>query len=623
MLAVALVGSVDHGKSTLLGRLLYETGAVPEARVAQLALSSRKRGVALEWSFLLDSFQAERDQAVTIDVTEIRVVHAGREFTFIDAPGHVEFLRNLITGAARSDAAVLLIDAAQGGSEQTRRHSALLRLLGVRDVVVAVNKIDLCADAQSAYAEVAHAAGEHLARCGLAVRGIVPTISREGVNLLERSPHTPWYAGPTLLEALCAIEPRREATSRPLRLPVQDVYRLDNVRYVVGRISTGSLRQGDEVLLLPTSRKAHVAALHPTRVAHAGDNVAIEFDSDVFVERGHWIGHADHAPKLTRVIDAEVFWLDPTPLAAGTTLEMRLATTDAVFRVQSVRWVLSVDGVSRVPAAVIERFAIGGVTLRADRPVPVDDFATLPVTGRFVLSRGNEVVGIGIADTTGYPDLRPHEPRERVDIRIEQHALTDPDRQARYGHPGAVVWLTGLSGAGKSTLAMELERRLFAGGYAAYVLDGDNLRHGLNADLGFDPDARRENVRRAGEVAALFADAGLICIVALISPYRDDRERARATTAPHPFYEVFVDAPLAVCEARDPKGLYRKARAHTIAGFTGIDAPYERPEAPDLVVRTDERSIDGCELELFDFVTTRLAAWSSGNPAATAKPAGR
>ena len=606
VLAIALVGSVDHGKSTLLGRLLYDLGTVPPGRVEQLHESSRRRGVPLEWSFLLDSLQAERDQAVTIDVTQARVEYAEREFLFIDAPGHVEFLRNLVSGAARADVAVLLVEAAQGGREQTQRHSALLRLVGVRDVVVAINKIDLCADPATAFATVADSLRAYLDELGLKVHAIVPTNAREGINLLSPSAVTPWYSGPSLMEALRAIEPQRDAVAKPLRLPIQDVYRIGSVRFVVGRIESGCIAQGDEVRLSPSGQIAHVRSLRPVSPASAGENVAIQFDEDVFAERGTWISHGDLAPKLTRVFDAEIFWLAAVPLSTATNLQLRLTTSEAEYRVQAVRWLLGADGMSRLPSETIPRFGIGGITLRSDRPLPVDDFETLPATGRFVLLDGTGVVGIGIADTTGYPDLRLHDPHAGPNVGLARHAMSDPDRRARYGHPGAVVWLTGLSGAGKSTLAMDLERRLFAAGCVAYVLDGDNLRHGLNADLGFGPDDRRENVRRAGEVAALFADAGLICIVALISPYRDDRARARGAAAAHPIFEIFVDAPLTVCEARDPKGLYRKARAGTIAGFTGVDAPYERPQASDLIVPTGDRDVQECERALFEFVASRV-----------------
>jgi bifunctional enzyme CysN/CysC len=565
-LAVALVGNVGDGKTTLLRGLLDETGTVP----GSLVKSDR------------------------------------RQYTFIDAPGPIEFLRNLASRATRVDAAVLLIDATESPLEQTLRQSALLRLIGVRDVVVAVNKMDLCADASKTFSSICEEIAAQFLKTGLHARAFIPMIARDGVNVRSRSPLTSWHTGPTLMEALDAIDPRRDARALPLRLPIQDVYRQDGTRWIAGRIESGSLAAGDEILLSPSGKTARINSLRPATRATAGMNVAVELDTDVFVERGFWISGKDSPPKLTRVFDAEIFWLGPAPLSVGTTLRLAIATSAVDVRVQAIRWVLDADGMSHVQSGEIAALGIGRITVRSDTPFAIDDVTSLTATGRFVIANESEMIGIGVADTSGYPDLRHHAPHASENIEFAPHVLSGPQRNTRYGHPGAVVWLTGLSGAGKSTLAMELERRLFSAGCAVFVLDGDNLRHGLNADLGFAPDDRRENVRRAGEVAALFAEAGLICIVALISPYRDDRDQARAAAGEHLFLEIFVNAPIEKCEARDPKGLYRKARARLIADFTGVDAPYERPEAPDLVVDTGERSVEECEHALRSFISLRL-----------------
>lgn len=605
-LSVALVGSVDHGKSTLLGRLLHDTGAIAPERMAQLRDAWAKRGVALEWSFLLDGPQPERDQSVTIDMTQARVRFGDRDFVFIDAPGHVEFLRNVITGAGAAEAAVLLVDATRGDRDQTLRDGALLRLLGVEHVVVVVNKIDRCADAEAAWRTCVAALQPQLERLDVRPRAFIPVAARDGVNVLARSADTPWYDGPALMEALAAIECRAPMPDAPLRLPVQDVYRVGDACHVVGRIASGVLREGDVLLVSPGGREARVRSLGPRPHAVAGDNVAVVFETDVFAARGDMLSHTSDPPKLTRVFDAQVFWLPHAPLEPGRILRARLASRDLEVCVQSIAWSLALGSGERSQSAAIERFCIGGATLRTPAPVAVDDHAQLARTGRFMLIDGGEVVGIGIVDASNYPDLRKHAPGRRDDLREALHEVDDATRALRFGHPGAVIWMTGLSGAGKSTLAMGLERQLLQSGYAAYVLDGDNLRHGLNVDLGFDPDDRRENVRRAGEVAALFADAGLICIVALISPYRDDRERARTAAGVHRFFEVFVDAPLEVCEARDPKGLYRRAREHRIAAFTGVDAPYERPTGADFIARTALQAPGETLRELAQFVRARL-----------------
>jgi bifunctional enzyme CysN/CysC len=471
---------------------------------------------------------------------------------------------------------------------------------------VAVNKIDLCADPAPAYGGCVDALRRQLASLGVASRAYVPVAARDGVNLLTRSEATPWYDGPALLEALAAIVPRVVDRRGPLRIPVQDVYRFDGTRWVAGRVESGTVQKGDALLLSTSGATARVQDMVPAGPVEAGGNVALALDDDVFTARGDVLSHRDGAPRLTRVFDAEMFWLQDAPLQAGRVLRARIATREVEVGVQAIGWSLALEEGRRIPGDSIGRFCIGGATFRAHSPVALDQNAEVPALSRFVLLDRGEVVGIGLADATPYPDLRQHASAHGDVIRMSPHDLGDRERVARYGHGGAVVWMTGLSGAGKSTLAMALEHDLVRAGYAAYVLDGDNLRHGLNADLGFGPDDRRENVRRAGEVAALFADAGLVCIVALISPYRDDRDRARAAAAPHPFFEVFVDAPLAVCESRDPKGLYKRARAHQISDFTGVDAPYERPPAPEFVVDTSGPAAGDSARALLAFVRERV-----------------
>jgi bifunctional enzyme CysN/CysC len=372
------------------------------------------------------------------------------------------------------------------------------------------------------------------------------------------------------------------------------------------------LEVGDELLFSPSGRSARIAALRawphdePKKV-EAGDNAAIVLDRPLVVERGEVASHREHPPKWTAVFDAEVFWLAATPLTPGRELTLQLATRSVGVRVQAIRHRVDVATLELEPATAIAATEVARVTLRAHELVALDDFSALPATGRFVLRDGFVTVGGGIVDASGYPDQ--HVARAAAaNLTPMRHQVTDAERAERMGHGGAVVWLTGLSGAGKSTLAMALERRLFDAGYAAYVLDGDNVRRGLNANLGFSPEDRQENIRRIGEVAALFADAGFICITAFISPYRDDRQRAREATRGGHFLEVHVRADLAVCEARDPKGLYWKARHGEIKGFTGIDSPYEEPDAPELVVDTSEHDIAACVDQLFTFVATRSSA---------------
>ena len=608
-LALVLAGHVDHGKSSLLGRLLHELDLLPTGKADELATLSARRGVPLEWSFVLDSFQAERDQAITLDTTRVRMKTPRRTFVVIDAPGHKELLKNMIGGASAAGAALLVLDAQTGAEEQTLRHAYLLKLLGVRTLVVAINKMDLIGYSEATFRTREREVGGALQRLGLAPHAIVPVSARDGVNLKARGALVPWYTGPTLLAALEALpEPEADA-ALPLRLPVQDVYRSDTRRVIAGRVESGSLAVGDELLFSPSGRSARIASLcawpqdGPGSI-EAGDNAAIVLDRPLVVERGEVASHRDRPPKWTAVFDAEVFWLGAKPLAPGSELTLQLATRTVGVRTQAIRHRVDVGTLEPQPAATIAATEVARVTLRAHDLVALDDFGTLPQMGRFVLRDGFVTVGGGIVDASGYPDQ--HIGRaSAANLTPMRHSVTDAERQARIGHAGAVVWFTGLSGAGKSTLAMGLERRLFDAGYAAYVLDGDNIRRGLNANLGFSPEDRQENIRRIGEVAALFADAGFICITAFISPYRDDRHRAREATRGGHFFEVHVRADLAVCEARDPKGLYWKARHGELKGFTGIDSPYEEPEAAELVVDTSEQDVAACIEALFGFVATR------------------
>ena len=602
--AVCIAGHVDHGKSTLLGRLLHELDLLPDGKVESLKAASEKRGVPLEWSFVLDSFQLERDQAITLDTTRVRVRTPRRELLIIDAPGHRELLRNLVTGAADTSAALLVVDAQTGAEQQTLRHLAFLRLLGVRDVIVAVNKMDLADWREERFAAVRDAMAGAISRLGLSAHAIVPVSAREGANLRERAP-APWWRGPTLVEALEALPVPEASGGGPLRLPVQDVYRMGDRRVVAGRIASGALAPLDEVLILPSNRSARVAELAgwPDAPSHAatGDNASVVLADQMVVERGDLLCSPDAPPKVTSVFDADAFWLGHGELAAGRRLTLRVGTREVGARVSAVHHVLDDDTFARKAAPSVGEGGVARLTLRCDTAVAVDDAAALPETGRFVFVDDGLIVGAGVIDASGYPDQRRVLP-SAGDIVPERHQVATVERDARAGHRGAVIWLTGLSGAGKSTLALALERRLFDLGWNVYTLDGDNVRTGLNADLGFSPTDRQENMRRVGQVAALFADAGLVCVTAFISPYRDERARARTAAGTRPYFEVWIRSPLEECERRDPKGLYRKARAGGIKGFTGIDSPYEPPESADLVIDTEHLDIEASTRMLVDFV---------------------
>ncbi|NBC31133.1 MAG: adenylyl-sulfate kinase [Alphaproteobacteria bacterium] len=607
-LRIVFAGHVDHGKSTLIGRLLYDTDSLPDGKYEELKQVSERRGMPLEWSFVLDAFQAERDQAVTIDTTQIWFKANNRDYVIIDAPGHREFLKNMVSGAAQADAAVLVVDAQEGVREQSRRHAYLLHLLGLRQVLCVINKMDLVGHSADRFAEVSGEIARYLEDLGLGLVGTIPISARDGDNLAHKSPHMPWYEGPIVLQALDRLEPMPSPIDRPLRLPIQDVYKFDERRIIVGRIETGILRVGDRLLFSPHNRTAVVKSIEawnaavPPVEARAGQSVGITLDEQIFVERGNIASHDTHAPVLTSVLRTNVFWLHDKPLLVGNGYKLKLATEDAQVTVQSIDRVIDTQTLAGKKGEAVHRNEVAEVTLRARKMLALDEYADNPATGRCALVDVYDTVAGGVVNMKGYPDQRRLYQVKGTNLHEVEHLLTPDARAWRNGHKGAVIWFTGLSGAGKSTLAMLVERTLFNKGCHVYVLDGDNVRKGLNSDLGFEPGDRAENIRRVGEVAALFAQAGFIVISAFISPYQVDRDRARKA-APDAFHEVYIHADLETCEQRDPKGLYKKARAGLIQDFTGISAPYEAPGTPELMVDTDRQPIEDCVRQIVDYIS--------------------
>jgi bifunctional enzyme CysN/CysC len=606
-LHIAIVGHIDHGKSTLIGRLLHEVGALPDGKLEAVEAMCRRRGVPFEWAFVTDALQTERDQGATTDVSHIRFSTPSRGYVFVDAPGHREFLKNMISGAALSDAALLVIDAAEGVHEQSRRHGFLVHLLGIRQVVVAVNKMDAVGYDAARFADIEREYRTYLEEVGISPTHIIPVSAREGDNIAARSARTSWYAGPSVLEAIERFAAQAPLRELPLRMPVQDVYRFDDRRIIAGRIESGRLRVGDRLMFSPSNKTAVVRSIEAWNVpehlfsAHAGQSVGFTLEDQIFVDRGEVASHEDHAPIETDVFRGRLFWLGAAPLEAGQRYTLKLGTLQTPVTAERIEKVIETNDLSSRAADRIQRDAVGEVILRSRALLALDPHADNPRTGRFVLVDGNDVVAGGLIDMDGYPDQRPLLTVRSTNVTAVEHRVTEPMRASRSGHAGGVIWFTGLSGAGKSTLAIELEQRLFTRGYQVYVLDGDNVRRGLNANLSFSPEDRAENIRRVGEVAALFADAGMIVITAFISPYRSDRDRARAAAGDR-FREVHIKAPLAECERRDPKGLYAKARSGAIPEFTGVSAPYEEPETADLIIDTERQGVEESVRALIEFV---------------------
>ena len=608
---LVIAGHVDHGKSTLVGRLLHDSNLLPDGKMKSIQEMSERRGMPLEYAFLLDSLQAERDQGITIDVAQIPFKSSKRAYVIIDAPGHKEFLKNMISGAAQADAGIIVIDAFEGLQEQSRRHCYLLKLLGFNSIAVVVNKMDLIQYDQKIFKQISETLAKYLNQIGMHAQNIIPVSAREGEGLTTVSKHMTWYEGLTFVEAIDSIEQKPPLTNAPLRLPIQDIYKFDDRRILAGRVETGTLSLGDKVLFSPSNKTARISSFETwgetktcEKVA-AGQSVAFTLDEQIFVERGHIASDLKSPPIETNVFKARLFWLSEKPLLISQRMTLKLATSEYSVEIQSIEKSIDTQSLEPLPANNIKRNEIGDVTIRSKGTVVLDPHDVNAKMGRFTLIDQYETVGGGIISMEGYPDQRGRYDVVSKNIEVVASKVDQSTRASVNEHQSGIIWLTGLSSAGKSTIALETERQLFQKGYQVYVLDGDNIRFGLSADLGFAPEDRTENIRRIGEVAKLFADAGILVITAFISPYRDDRDRVRAI-APDLFHEVFVKADLSTCETRDPKGLYAKARRGEIEDFTGISAPYEEPNEAELVIDTGEESVDQSVARLIDYVSSNF-----------------
>jgi bifunctional enzyme CysN/CysC len=601
---IVIVGHVDHGKSTLVGRLLHETGSLPEGKLEMLKAVSARRGMPFEWSFLLDALQTERDQGITIDTTQIRFRTGSRDIVLIDAPGHAEFLRNMITGASQADGALLIIDALEGVRDQTRRHGYLLHLLGVKQVAVVVNKMDRVDFSAARFTAIADEISSHLEGLGITPSALIPISARDGDGVAKRTKRVSWYKGPTVVEALDALEPARPLEQLALRLPVQAIYKFDDRRIVTGRVESGQLTVGDDIVIMPAGKVARIKSLEgwpagPISGSQgAGQSVGVTLDRELFVERGDVIAHVGSSPREARRIRARIFWLHDKPLTTGASILVRLGTRESRASIVAIEKAVDPGELASVENKSIARNHVGEIEISLAQPVAADPYADNPRTGRLVIEIDGRIAGGGLVLSAG-----AEQRAIRAEIVPVESALRSDQRSARYRHRGAVLWLTGLPGSGKSTLARALERKLFSNGGSPVLLDGDTLRAGLNSDLGFSAADRRENIRRLAEVAAHLARNGQIAIVAAVSPSREDRAAARRI-ADDSFREIYVATPAEVCESRDPKGHYAKARAGTLPAFTGISGDYEPPTDSELTIDTSLRSVT----EATDEIERMLAA---------------
>ncbi|MGH6979252.1 MAG: sulfate adenylyltransferase subunit CysN [Brevundimonas sp.] len=580
-------GSVDDGKSTLIGRLLYESKQIFEDQLASIEADSKRvgtQGDKIDFALLVDGLAAEREQGITIDVAYRFFSTETRKFIVADTPGHEQYTRNMVTGASTADAAVILIDARKGVLTQTRRHSYLVSLLGIRHVVLAVNKMDLIGWDKAAFDAIVADYRAFAASVGLNDVTAIPISGLKGDNIASRSNATAWHTGPTLMEWLEGVDVGQDARAKPFRMPVQWVNRPNlDFRGFSGLIASGTVRPGDAVKVLPSGRTSTVArvVVMPGDLDEAvvGQSVTLTLKDEIDCSRGDVLVAADAPPEVADQFETTLVWMDDEPMPPGRPYLLKIGARTVTAQVTEIKHKVNVNTMEKLAAKRLELNEIAVANISLDRAIPFEPYADNRDMGGFILidKISNRTVGAGLIN---------HHLRRADNVHWQ---AVDVDKTARAqlkGQKGRVVWLTGLSGAGKSTIANLVEKRLHAMGRHTYLLDGDNVRHGLNRNLGFTEEDRVENIRRVGEVAKLMVDAGLIVITAFISPFRAERQMARDLVEGDEFIEVFVDTPLSVAEQRDVKGLYQKARAGQLKNFTGIDSPYEAPESPDIVIDT-------------------------------------
>jgi bifunctional enzyme CysN/CysC len=588
MLRFITCGSVDDGKSTLIGRLLYDTKMIFEDQLATLERDSKSVGTQggdIDFALLVDGLAAEREQGITIDVAYRFFATDKRKFIVADTPGHEQYTRNMVTGASTADLAVILIDARQGVLTQTRRHSYLVNLLGIRNIVLAINKMDLVGYAQYRFDQIVNDYSQFAAQIGMGAFTAIPISGLKGDNIVAPSTTMPWYQGPTLLTHL---EEAPVNTTRlqdgPLRMPVQWVNRPNlDFRGFAGQIGTGTVRPGDEIRVLPSGKTTKVKSIvtfdGDLPLAVAGQSITLTFADEVDCSRGDVIVAADNPCEVADQFEATLIWMDEHEMLPGRPYLLKIGTQTVTASVTEPKYEVNVNTTEHLASKTLKLNAIGVVNISTDRSIPFEAYAQNPDLGGFILidRMTNATVAAGLIHFALRRSQNIH--WQAVDINRDAHA-------AQKNQKPAVVWFTGLSGSGKSTIANLVEKKLHALGRHTFLLDGDNVRHGLNRDLGFTDADRVENIRRVGEVARLMTDAGLIVLTAFISPFRAERRMVRELMAQDEFLEVYVDTPLDVAESRDVKGLYKKARAGQLKNFTGIDSPYEPPEAPEIVVDT-------------------------------------
>jgi len=619
VLRFTTAGSVDDGKSTLIGRLMYDTQQIFEDKLEEIERNTQRDDEDLELALLTDGLRAEREQGITIDVAYRYFATPKRKFIIADTPGHEQYTRNMVTGASTAELAVVLIDATNGVLPQSRRHGFIASLLQIPHMIVAVNKMDLVDYDEERFRQIEDEFREFAENLDVNDVTFIPISALKGDNVVESSGNTPWYQGSTLLHKLETAKTRSDRNQVDFRFPVQHVIRPNqDFRGYAGQIASGKIRPGEDVVILPTETSSTIESIvtldGDQDEAGPGASVVVTLEDELDVSRGSMIVRARNRPELTRSIDADLCWMDEEAMRTDRPYVIQHTTRRTQAFVSKVVYRMNVNSLHREEAETFELNEIGRVELETADPLFIDPYKVNRATGAFILidpdTNATVAAGMirGVAENVAPYGEDTETGRERAtspNVVWEELNVPRAERETRNGHQSAVMWLTGLSGSGKSTIAKELERRLFERGCQTMMLDGDNVRHGLSGDLGFSGRDRKENIRRVGEVARLFFEQGTLTLCTFVSPYQEDRDRVRSLIPDDRFFEVHVACDIEVCKERDPKGLYEKAEKGEIANFTGISAPYEEPESPEVVVHSDTDDVDACVDQLVSVLEER------------------
>ena len=602
---VVIVGHVDHGKSSFIGRFLFDIGEVQKEKYDELKKASEKRGVEFEFAFLLDALQDERDQGITIDTTRIFFKTKLRKYVFIDAPGHKEFIRNMITGASSADIAILIVDVHEGIKQQTKKHAYLLKLLGIEQIITLFNKMDKVNYSEEKYIQTKFELNEYLDEIGIKCHSSIPISSKLGDNIVSLSKKMNWYSGPLFVDVLDDFKVSETKISEFIRFPVQDIYKIGEKRVVVGRIESGKISRGTKLIFLPSNERVDVKTIEVWPKAQkdyvVGDCIGITLSEQIFVDKGNMASDTIFPPKLTNRFESIVFWLSGKKISSKKKYLMKINTGEYEVSVNRIKRVIDTENLDIKKNNTVYKNDVCELVIHSSQLIPMDDYSFNKSTARFCLLDNEEIVAGGIVDLRNYPDQREVKELSKRNITPENYSVSELDRSMKFNHRPGIIWLTGLSGSGKSTIAKNVEKRLFKRNLNVFSLDGDNLRIGLNKNLAFSPEDRTENIRRTAEVAKLFTQAGFIVLVSLISPYRSERKKARDIRS-ELFREIYIKASVEVCSKRDVKGLYAKAVSGEIKNFTGISSPYEEPEKPDLVINTSIEEVDESVKKLEDYI---------------------